>query len=436
MRIENVVCPFCGCLCDDIVVEVEVEAEVDVEVKVEVERIVAVKRACANGRGLFLNAHTQAAQPTVDGRDVEWPQAIDVAARILAESDNPLIYGLSSTASEAQRKAIGLADLLGATIDSTSSVCHGPTTIGIQNQGEPTCTLGEVKHRADLLIFWGCNPAEAHPRHFSRYSALARGKLVPQGRKDRTVVVVDVRPTASSRKADVFLQVRPGCDFEVLSTLRALLKGEALDVDEVGGVNVAQLRALVERMKNCRFGVIFFGMGVTQTGGKHLNVAELIALVAELNAHTRFATMPMRGHGNVAGADCTLTWQTGYPFAVNFARGYPQYNPGEFTAVDVLARGEADAALIIASDPVAHFPRQAAQRLSQIPTIVLDPEMNLTARVARVVLPTATYGVSAAGTAYRMDNVPLPLKKLVNSPRPTDEQVLDWIIERVRTCSA
>ena len=424
MRIENVVCPFCGCLCDDIVVEVEDH------------RITAVKKACANGRSLFLNAHTQVAQPTVDGEEVKWPQAIDAAARILTDAASPLIYGLSSTASEAQRKAIALADLLGATIDSTSSVCHGPTTIGIQSRGEPTCTLGEIKHRADLLIFWGCNPAEAHQRHFARYSVSARGKLTSQGRKDRTVVVVDVRPTASSRRANSFLQVRPGCDFDVLSALRALLKGEALDVTEVGGVNVAQLADLLERMKSCRFGVVFFGMGVTQTGGKHLNVAELLTLVAELNAHTRFTTMPMRGHGNVAGADSTLTWQTGYPFAVNLARGYPQYNPGEFTAVDVLARGEADAALIIASDPVAHFPHQAAQWLSRIPTIVLDPEINLTARIARVALPTATYGVSAAGTAYRMDNVPLPLKKVVDSPRPTDEQVLDWMIERVKTCSA
>ena len=309
---------------------------------------------------------------------------------------------------------------------------HGPPPTGSQNQGEPPRTLGEVKPGADPVVFWGSNPAEAHIRHFARYSVSARGKLTPQGRKDRTVVVVDVRPTRSSKNADIFLQLRPGCDYEVLAALRALLKGETLDGTEVGGVRVAQLADLVERMKSCRFGIIFFGMGVTQTVGKFFNITELLALVAELNDHTRFSAMAMRGHGNVAGADCTLTWQTGYPFAINFARGYPQYNPGEFTAVDMLARQEADAALIIASDPVAHFPRQAAQRLSQIPTIVLDPEVNLTTQVARVVLPTATYGVSAVGTAYRMDNVPLPLKRVVDSPQPTDEQVLDWIIERMK----
>ena len=40
------------------------------------------------------------------------------------------------------------------------------------------------------------------------------------------------------------------------------------------------------------------------------------SLVAELNDHTRFTAMPMRGHGNVAGADSTLTWAT-----ASWARG-------------------------------------------------------------------------------------------------------------------
>ena len=101
-------------------------------------------------------------RPLVDGREVEWEEAVAEAAAILSASDSPLIYGLSSSASEAQRKAVALADRVGAVIDSTSSVCHGPGGLAMQAVGEPTCTLGEVRDRADLLVFWGCNPDASH----------------------------------------------------------------------------------------------------------------------------------------------------------------------------------------------------------------------------------------------------------------------------------
>jgi len=184
-------------------------------------------------------------------------------------------------------------------------------------------------------------------------------------------------------------------------------------------------------MKGCRYGVVFFGLGLTMSRGRDLNVAELLALVSELNQYTRFAAVPMRGHGNVAGADQVLTWQTGFPFGLSFARGYPQYGPGEHTAVDLLARHEVDAALVVASDPLAHLPALAAAHLRSIPMVVLDPGDSLTAQAARLVLPTAQYGIGAAGTAYRMDNVPIPLKRVLEATRPTDEEVLEAIVGRL-----
>jgi formylmethanofuran dehydrogenase subunit B len=413
--IENVVCPFCGCLCDDVTVEVDDG------------RIGQVRRACANGRGLFAACDPTPRRPSIAGLAVDWEEAVAEAARLLDMADNPLIYGLSSASVEAQRKAVELADRLGATIDSTSSVCHGPAGLAMQAVGEPTCTLGEVRNRADLLVFWGCNPAISHARHFARYSLTPKGTLTPNGGQDRTVVVVDVRPTATTRIADLFLQVWPGSDFEVLTVLRALVQGREIEVERAGGVPIARLHELAERMKACRFGVVFVGVGLAMSRGRDLNVSELFTLVAELNQHTRFSVIPMRGHGNVAGADQVLTWQSGYPFAVSLAAGYPRYGPGEFSAVDVLARGEVDAALILASDPVAHFPGESAERLRSIPTIVLDPAPTLTARVAQVVFPTACCGVEAAGTFYRMDGVPVRLRPVLPSARPTDEEVLEQI---------
>ena len=180
--------------------------------------------------------------------------------------------------------------------------------------------------------------------------------FTPNGKKDRTVVLVDVRKTKSAGVADILIRPKPGKDFEVLWALRALVKGVSIstDIEKETGVPLEVLTDLVERMKNCRFGVLFFGMGLTMTRGRHFNSGALLALATDLNEYTHFVAKPVRGHGNVTGADNVVSWQTGYPFGVNFSRGYPRFNPGEFTTVDTLSNGDADAAMIIASDPVSY----------------------------------------------------------------------------------
>jgi len=299
--------------------------------------------------------------------------------------------------------------------------------------GKVSCTLGEVKNRADLIVYWGGNPAECHPRHFTKYTLTQKGKFVPNGRKDRTMILVDIRETPSAKAADIFLQVRPAKDFEMLTVLRALIKGQPVDSALVAetGLTVEQLQDFADRMKNARFGVLFFGMGLSMTRGKHMNSAALLTLAAELNAFTKFVAMPMRGHGNVTGGDVIMRWTTGYPFGVSLTRGYPRFNPGEFSTIDLLIRGDCDAALVLGADPGATMPQPAIDHLARIPTIVLDPKVTHTSRLARVHITTAVTGISAPGTVYRMDEIPLPLRPALKSPYPTDEEVVQRIARAV-----
>lgn len=411
MIYEDVVCPFCGCLCDDLIITVEDG------------QITNTKNTCAISKSKFVNHHQYMLKPSINKKEVPVEKAIEKAAEILKNADAPLIYGLSSTECEAQRYAIHLAEILGATIDQTASVCHGPTILGTQDVGCVKCTLGEVKNRADLIVYWGCNPAEAHMRHFRRYSVYPEG-LFRKDKKERTIVVVDVRKTASARIANTFVKIEPGADFEVISLMRAYLKGRDVPLRD-------EYKTLLETMKTCEFGIIFFGLGLTMSRGKHLNVDAALRLVRDLNEYTKFSITPMRGHYNVAGAGSTMAWVTGYPFAVNFSQGYPVSNPGEFSAVDVLARKECDAALIIASDPVSNFPVETWKHLADIPTIVMDPKVSLTSKVATVCIPVATAGIEVEGTAYRMDGIPLRLKKVLDTPRLSDAEVLSQLIEKV-----
>ena len=262
---------------------------------------------------------------------------------------------------------------------------------------------------------------------------MQKGKFIPEGRKGRTMILVDIRETASSRAADINLQVRPNSDFEVITALRAIIKGQRIDPKSIErtGLTLEQLEDLAARMKGCKFGVVFFGMGLSMTRGKHMNSASILTLAAEMNAFTKFVAMPMRGHGNVAGADMVLRWSTGYPFGVNLCRGFPRFNPGEFSTVDLLVRGDIDAALVVGADPGATMPQPGIDTLARVPTIVLDPKVTHSSRLARVHITTAVTGISAPGTAYRMDEVPLPLRPALKSPYPTDEEVIRRIAEAV-----
>ena len=93
-----------------------------------------------------------------------------------------------------------------------------------------------------------------------------------------------------------------------------------------------------------------------------------------MNAFTKFVAMPMRGHGNVTGADMVMRWTTGYPFGINLCRGYPRFNPGEFSTVDLLVRGDNDAALILGADPGATMPQPAIDHLAPHPDHRAGPE--------------------------------------------------------------
>src|SRR6185295_7433361 len=102
----------------------------------------------------------------------------------------------------------------------------------------------------------------------------------------------------------------PGKDFELITIMRALIKGQRVADDQIAetGLSRDAVEDFIARMKAAKFGCIFFGMGLSMTRGKHMNSAGLLMLAAEMNAYTKFVAMPMRGHGNVTGGDVIMRW--------------------------------------------------------------------------------------------------------------------------------
>jgi formylmethanofuran dehydrogenase subunit B len=321
------------------------------------------------------------------------------------------VYGLGQVSCEAQRQAVALAEAAGAIVDPGGAAGAG---LAFQAIGSSTATFGEIRDRPQLVVAWRADPATTNPR------LLGRLRLDRAARGARTFVVVDGERTATAQEADAFVELDAARDFEALWVLRALVAGAPLDRDRAGDLPLDALDELAERVQGAEH-VAFLHGALDELGA-----LALTSLVRDLSRDRHAVTLAVRGEGNARGAEDVLAWQTGFPSAVSFGRGYPRANPGEFSAAAVLERGEVDAALVIACDALEQLPG-----LRELPSVVIDPRDTDTAKAARVAFATAVDGIEVAGTAHRMDGVPLPLRAPLNGDRPATADVLAAIAERL-----
>ena len=398
--VENAVCLGCGCACDDI------------GVVVEGGRIVEARNACALGLRWFGDGSLPGA--VLGGRSNAIEDVVGEIAELLHSARAPMVYLAPDLTSEAQRAAVAIADQLHGFVDGVTSATASAGILAAQRRGRAGATLGEIRNRADVLVFWAVDPARSYPRFQTRYAPDPAGVHVPNGRADRTVIAVDVGSQRGPDDADVRIQMTAEEESLFLASLRGYLAGRTL-----GGASiVARVTELAARLNRARYAVI-----VTDAESVPEDVAtparradSLIALTQSLNAATRGSLCALRAGGNRNGADTVLTWQTGFPMAVDFSRGAPRYTP-EDAALSRLARGAFDAVLLVGATNA--LPDAVASAIQGVRTIAIGPRASESAVHASIRIDTGVASIHESGLAFRTDDIPLPLRAVLPTPRDT-----------------
>lgn len=404
-RMERITCLGCGCGCDDITVTVR-----DGKI-VQADPVCSMEQAWL-GDGSVPWKVLRAGQPS------PLEEALAEAASLLGEPrGRTLVYLAPDLTSQAQRVAVGLADLLHATVDTATSETAAEGLLAVQRRGRPTATLGEVRNRGDVLLFWGVDPRHRYPRYLSRYALEPAGSHIPQGRAGRFVISVSIGTDQGPAEADLALALEPDEEIAALSLMRAAVSGNP--TAELSP-NLRRSVALVPRLTEARYAVLVHDAEPTSERRNPLRAEGLIALAQALNGPTRAALSSLRAGGNRSGAESVLTWQTGYPFAVDFSRGHPRYGPGE-RGLDRLVAGGFKAALVVGSPAVGD---RAAAVLGRISTVAIGPRASEAVFKASVAIDTGIAGIHEDGTAYRMDEVPLTLRPPLAGERSATETLL------------
>jgi formylmethanofuran dehydrogenase subunit B len=241
------------------------------------------------------------------------------------------------------------------------------------------------------------------------------------------VISVSIGEDRGPAGAETTIALAPDQEIAALSVMRAVALGNAL------GELPPPLQAVAEaatRLTTAAYAVVVHdGEPGAERGRDPYRAEGLIALTQALNGRTRAALSSLRAGGNRSGAEAALTWQTGYPMAVSFRPGHPRYTPASRALADVQS-GSTTGAILVAGSAGA-LGEGFAEVAKRTPVVAIGPRASEVSFPVRVAIDTGVAGIHEGGTAYRMDDVPLPLRPPLGGARSAAE-TLDTLLRLVR----
>ena len=402
--IVDVACPFCGLVCDDL------------EIARDENGLKVTKNGCDKAVAGF-ERKVDGAKPQVDGRDVDLATAIQAATELIRKSSLPL-YGGLGTDVNGIRAVMALADKSGGVVDHALSEAQYRNFRVLQTTGWILTTLTEARNRADVFVIVGSDIQKTNPRFFERIVNVEQS-MFPDKATKRTVVFIGKGLDQSAVKGPRIGEIRTiACDVErvgeIAAAVAAELKGAPLKADTVAGVPIGEIRALADLLTKASYPVLVWSPPSLSFPNADLTVNTVSDLVKELNIKGRAAGLALGGNEGAISAAAVSSWQSGYPLRVSFASGKPDYDFLRYAIPRMLAAGEGDLLVWLAS-----FTPDLGPPASKLPMIVLGtPGIKLPTPPA-VYIPVGTPGVDHGGRIIRVDNVvSLPLRDLGRSSLP------------------
>jgi len=420
--VRDVACPGCGCMCDDLTLHVRHNQIQKLEVP------------CTMAGDYFQQALASVEDCQVNGHAASIDQAIQAAAKILNACASPLYFGLGETTNETVRSIVDLAEATGGHIDAAHPTWFDPSGRILQTTGMVTTTLGEIRHRANVVLFWGCDPETTAPRHLERFSADPSGRLIA-GRTDRHLVSLVESSNATSAKCDETILLSDQETMAVLQLFSGWANKQPLDetaAREILGDRLKRLRNVFQRIEQASYFAFVVGDQFCNQGTGRAPLERLAEFVRKMHENNRGAISVCRPGPNWVGAKGVVASRTNYPGQASFAKGFAEYDPDNAGSRALLQSGSVDACLLLEGPWLKDLPEATHQALRKIPTISLGHRQQEESFIPTVRIPIARPGVQQGGTMSRMDDIPLPLRTLLSSELPLASEVIQKMHQAIR----
>ncbi len=329
IRFVRTLCPYCGCGCGITVCEINGRYLISPDKSNPVN----AGKLCIKGRYLnqLLEALKDRPKSPMIRRgekfvEVSWRKAAEVLARELRRRRKDSSFGFVSSAkctNEENYLMQKLCRMLGSNnIDHCARLCHAPTVSALSRSlgsGAMTNPIDDIA-KADCIFVVGSNTFEQHP--------IVATRILTAKDRGAKLIVADPRRNATTRNADLHLQLYPGTNVALLNAIAKVVIERGLYDEEflsrnvsgfegflsfVSALNVDDLsktcgvkREAIERVAELvsQRAAFVYCMGLTQfsSGTDGVTALANLALITGNVGREGCGIFPLRGQNNVQGA--------------------------------------------------------------------------------------------------------------------------------------
>ncbi len=278
--------------------------------------------------------------------------------RKLAAARRVLVTGLHGLSADVVVTACNLAEVIGAAIDAGDAEMARPAGPTIARAGEVTADREELRDRADLVIFWFCDPQAVDVTFIEQF--VTPPPTPPLARR-----TLAVGPTAVAH-ADVHVSLPRDAAVDAARGVQHLL---------LNGVHAAEgeplatpCAAIAEAIDRATCAAIVTDHAADRLGLEPWSVVHLVRTIA----HRKPAfEIPLVGLGSKPAAN-VLTWRYGAAGAIaKVDRAGGRFLPGEASAVRLIERGEIDCVVVVGG-LAASVAEALRERKGSVSVITLD----------------------------------------------------------------
>ncbi len=473
MKTVKSVCPYCGVGCG---IELQVKDGKVIKVLAQKDHPINSGKLCIKGANLekIINSPKRLKYPMIKTKNgfkrISWSKAFDIISKKIKEIKKT--YGDSSIGIITSTKCTNEESYLiqkfarvvlgNNNIDNATRLCHATTLAGlyeILGKSAMTNTYNDLRE-ADVILVFGDNPVCTQPIGFQKIMEFKKhgGKLV----------VIDVRKTETAEQADIFLQINPNTDVDLIAgfmkiileknledkdfikkrtrgykkLLNSLEKFDLKTISKKTGISIKRIREVALLYGRAKKAAILYGMGITQ----QLNGIEKVMAIADLAVLTGnigrpgTGVNPLRGCNNVQGVcdmGCLSNIYPGYSYMNEDTlkkfkklwkvRKLP-INEGLKETEMIEAIPEKILGLyIIGADPLMVLPNinRIEENLKNLQFLVVqDIFMTETAKYADIILPAACFAEKTGTVTNSERRIQLYNK----AAKPPGKALADWII--------